>query len=167
MENTDKIVNGVTYERVPITILRGQTSCVGCAHNLDPDRNLCSSLATEDCAEKHIWQIKDVAKSSVQGVKYDEGKTLYSLVPPYALEAVAKNLTAGLKKYPARNNWMQVEQAEERYLDALYRHLEAHRRGEIYDTDNIDPMTTHLSAVAVNAMFLLEIMLNPELEGKQ
>jgi Domain of unknown function (DUF5664) len=166
MENTDKVVDGVTYERVPITLLRGQMSCVGCAHNTDPNGDLCNNLATEDCAKEYIWQVKDVTKSSVQGVKYDDGKTLYSLVPPYALEAVAKNLTAGLKKYPERNNWKQVEKAEERYLDALYRHLEAHRRGEIYDTDNIDPTTTHLSAVAVNTMFLLELLLNPELKGK-
>ena len=99
-----------------------------------------------------------------KGVKFDGDKTQYSLVPPYALEAVADNLTAGLKKYSGRNNWKLVPNAQERYLDALYRHLEAHRRGEIYDQESSVEGTTHLSAVAVNAMFLLEFLLDPNLK---
>jgi hypothetical protein len=101
------------------------------------------------------------------GTKYDQDKLQYSLIPPYALEQVAKNLTVGLKKYKERNNWKKVEGAEQRYLDALYRHLEAHRRGEVYDTDSSVPDMLHMAAVAVNAMFLLEFMYNPELKGKQ
>ena len=105
---------------------------------------------------------KTQPKSS--GVKYDDSKIQYTLVPSYALEAVAKNLTAGLIKYKERDNWQKVPNATDRYLNALYRHLEAHRRGEIYDTDNDDPTTTHMSAVAVNAMFILEFMLNENLK---
>lgn len=99
-----------------------------------------------------------------KGVKFDGDKTQYSLVPPYALKAIADNLTAGLKKYPGRNNWKLVPNAQERYLDALYRHLEAHRRGEVFDTESSVEGTTHLSAVAVNAMFLLEFLLDPNLK---
>lgn len=98
------------------------------------------------------------------GTKYDQDKLQYSLIPPYALEQVAKNLTVGLKKYKERNNWKKVEGAEQRYLDALYRHLEAHRRGDLYDTDSSVPDMLHMAAVAVNAMFLLEFMLDPELK---
>ena len=100
------------------------------------------------------------------GTKYDQDKLQYSLIPPYALEQIAKNLTVGLKKYKERNNWKKVEGAEQRYLDALYRHLEAHRRGEVFDPDSSVPDMPHLAAVAVNAMFLLEFMLNPELKLK-
>ena len=100
------------------------------------------------------------------GTKYDQDKLQYSLIPPYALEQVAKNLTVGLKKYKERNNWKKVEGAEQRYLDALYRHLEAHRRGEVYDPDSSVPDMLHMAAVAVNAMFLLEFMLDPELKTK-
>ena len=100
------------------------------------------------------------------GTKYDQDKLQYSLIPPYALEQVAKNLTVGLKKYKERNNWKKVEGAEQRYLDALYRHLEAYRRGEVYDPDSSVPDMPHLAAVAVNAMFLLEFMLDPELKTK-
>jgi len=98
------------------------------------------------------------------GTKYDSDKIQYSLVPPYALEAVAKLLTLNLKKYKERNNWKKVPEAKQRYLDALYRHLEAHRKGEIFDSESLDPTTTHLSAVIANAMFLLEFELNPELK---
>ncbi len=100
------------------------------------------------------------------GTKYDQDKLQYSLIPPYALEQIAKNLTVGLKKYKERNNWKKVEGAEQRYLDALYRHLEAHRRGDLYDTDSSVPDMLHMAAVAVNAMFLLEFMLDPELKEK-
>lgn len=100
------------------------------------------------------------------GTKYDQDKLQYSLIPPYALEQIAKNLTVGLKKYKERNNWKKVEGAQQRYLDALYRHLEAHRRGDLYDTDSSVPDMLHMAAVAVNAMFLLEFMLDPELKTK-
>lgn len=186
MQNTtDKVVEGVVYERVDH--LSGVTAnCKQCVANRDGN-GLCNALSDEHCAFEYTFKVKDVQKYSKvihygtsspltasptplqkasepsQGCKYDDGKTLYSLVPPYALEAVAKNLTVGLQKYPARDNWMLVDNAQGRYLDALYRHLEAHRRGEIYDTENTDPTTTHLSAVAVNSLFLLELMLNPSL----
>lgn len=114
--------------------------------------------------------VKDYPSNKVQdiqvGVKYDNDKIRYSLVPAYALQEVARNLTVALKKYPAANNWQMVDNAEERYMDALMRHLEAVRRGEVYDTDNIDPTLSHMSAVAVNALFLLEFMLNPKLAKK-
>ena len=98
------------------------------------------------------------------GTKYDQDKLQYSLIPSYALEQIAKNLTVGLKKYQECDNWKKVEGAEQRYLDALYRHLEAHRRGELYDADSSVPDMLHMAAVAVNAMFLLEFMLDPELK---
>jgi len=101
------------------------------------------------------------------GVKYDSDKLQYTLIPPLALEQVARNLTIGLKKYPERNNWKKVDNAEERYLDALYRHLEAHRKGEVFDPDSSVPDMYHLAAVAVNALFLLEFMLDDKLKNKE
>lgn len=102
----------------------------------------------------------------IPGTKYDQDKLQYTLIPSYALAEVARNLTIGLKKYKERDNWKKVPNAEQRYLDALYRHLEAHRRGEIYDPDSSVPDMAHMAAVAVNAMFLLEFMLNPDLKEK-
>jgi hypothetical protein len=112
------------------------------------------------------WKEQDEIPVQTPGTKYDQGKVQYTLVPPYALQEVARNLTEGLKKYKERNNWQKVEGAEQRYMDALMRHFEAIRRGEIYDVESSDPTLSHMSAVAANAMFLLEFMYNPELKGK-
>jgi hypothetical protein len=101
------------------------------------------------------------------GTKYDQDKLQYTLIPPKALEAVARNLTIGLKKYKERDNWKKVPNANQRYLDALYRHLEAHRSGQLYDVDSSDPTMPHMAAVAVNALFLLEFMLDPNLKEKE
>ena len=58
----------------------------------------------------------------IPGTKYDQDKLQYTLIPPHALAEVARNLTIGLKKYKERDNWKKVPNAEQRYLDALYRH---------------------------------------------
>lgn len=125
-----------------------------------------ASTLTKVDLRSDTQQMQDWKPTDAQpiGTKYDQDKLQYSLIPPYALEQVAKNLTVGLKKYKERNNWKKVEGAEQRYLDALYRHLEAHRRGDLYDTDSSVPDMLHMAAVAVNAMFLLEFMLDPELK---
>ena len=85
------------------------------------------------------------------GLKFDSGKLRYSLIPPVAIAALAKVLTFGAEKY-APNSWQTVENGEERYLDALFRHIEAYRSGE-----SIDPESglSHLAHAACNVAFLL------------
>lgn len=102
--------------------------------------------------------------NQLPGTKYDKQKIQYSLIPPHALQEVARNLTAGLQKYKERDNWKKVPGAKQRYLDALYRHLEAHRRGELYDEESTAENMLHLSAVVVNALFLMEFILDKNLE---
>lgn len=157
-------------------------SCKGCVAENDVD--LCNQL--HGCAshpiiwkrykEEPVKAVKDEVTEWIKagmpsstepqpvGTKYDQGKVQYTLVPPYALQEIARNLTAGLDKYKERNNWQRVPDAEQRYMDALMRHFEAIRRGELYDVDSSVPDMPHMAAVAVNAMFLLEFMLNPELK---
>ncbi len=101
--------------------------------------------------------------TQLAGTKYDSDKLQYTLIPPHALMEVARNLTIGLKKYKERDNWKKVPNASQRYLDALYRHLEAHRRGEVYDPESSEPNMYHMSAVIVNAMFILEFLTNEKL----
>ena len=84
------------------------------------------------------------------GLKYDAGKLRYSLIPPEATRALAEVLTFGARKY-APNSWQTVPNAPERYLDALIRHLEAHRSGELYDPESNLPHVYHLLC---NAAFL-------------
>jgi hypothetical protein len=117
------------------------------------------------------WQHPSSSKLDITqqpiGTKYDQDKLQYTLIPTKALEAVARNLTLGLKKYKERDNWKKVPNANQRYLDALYRHLEAHRSGQLYDVDSSDPTMPHMAAVAVNALFLLEFMLDQDLKEKE
>lgn len=97
----------------------------------------------------HICQYWQLSRGS--GLKFDAGKPLMSLLPVGTLEKVAEVLTFGAKKYSA-NSWQNVDNAETRYLDALMRHLEAHRRGEERDPDS---GLTHLQHLTCNALFLL------------
>jgi len=69
------------------------------------------------------------------GIKYDEGKIRYDLVPPKSLRELADVLTFGAEKY-APNNWKNVPNPSDRYYSALLRHLEAWREGEIMDSES-------------------------------
>lgn len=83
-------------------------------------------------------------------MKFDAGKLRYSLIPPKAMKELAKVLTYGAKKYKP-NNWQLVED-KDRYVDALYRHLEAWRNGEKFDEES---KLSHLSHALTNIAFLL------------
>ena len=83
------------------------------------------------------------------GIKYDQGKVDYTLIPPVALREVAEALTYGATKYTAYN-WVGVEST--RYLSAAYRHLEAFRGGHKLDTESD---LHHLALCITNLLFLL------------
>ena len=82
-------------------------------------------------------------------MKFDNGKLRYGLIPPEATKALAEVLTYGAKKYKP-DNWKQGEPA--RYMDALYRHLEAYRSGELTDSES---GLSHLSHAITNIAFLI------------
>lgn len=68
------------------------------------------------------------------GVKYDNGKPQWSLLPFKALTQVVEVLTYGAKKY-APDNWKKVPDARRRYIDAGFRHFTAYAGGETNDTE--------------------------------
>jgi hypothetical protein len=86
------------------------------------------------------------------GRKFDSNKTEYGLLPPLALEEIAKVLTFGALKYE-RDNWQRVPDSKRRYFDALQRHIWAYKRGE-----QIDPESGlhHLAHAGCCLMFLYE-----------
>ena len=92
-----------------------------------------------------------IRRAENPGPKYDDGKLRYSLIPPIALKGLAEVLTFGAEKYEP-NSWQRVENAKVRYLDALYRHLEAFRSGEIIDPES---NLHHLKHALCNVTFLL------------
>ena len=86
-----------------------------------------------------------------KGLKYDENKLRYDLIPPIAMRELAKILTYGCKKYTA-DSWQQVTPFESRYTAALFRHIEAWRMGETLDPES---GLHHLSHALCNVAFLL------------
>lgn len=89
----------------------------------------------------------DLAKG---GVKMDEGKARYDLLPPEGLEAVAKVLEFGAKKYSARN-WEKGMLWSRPFAGAM-RHLWAWWRGEDRDKDT---GYSHLWHATTNIFFLI------------
>lgn len=95
------------------------------------------------------------------GRKFDDGKVRMGLIPPYALEAIAKVLTIGAKKY-APDNWKYVNGRDWRYFDALLRHLNSHSKGEINDTESGLP---HLAHAGACLFFLLDELITSTEKG--
>ena len=83
-----------------------------------------------------------------QGIKHDKGKPRWSLLPWEVIELVVLVLSHGASKY-GDYNWQKVEQ--ERYWSALFRHLVAHKKGELLDKETNLP---HLAHALTNLIFI-------------
>jgi len=87
-----------------------------------------------------------------KGTKLDTDKPQMWLVPMESIKAIAVLMTKALTKYPDKDNWKKIENGEERYLNALLRHL-----CEIQEGVDIDEETglPHAYAIGANALFYL------------
>ena len=93
-----------------------------------------------------------------QQAKADDGKPTLSLVPKEIIYEIEKVRSFGVKKYKDPDNWKRVEM--ERYHQALLRHTMA-----VWDdVGAVDPESglLHLSHIACNVAFLLEMMKDKE-----
>ena len=96
--------------------------------------------ACHGCGDYSKWVARDflinVSDEPITkaGVKYDNGKPQWSLLPFRALTQVVEVLTYGAKKY-APDNWKKVPDARRRYIDAGFRHLTAYTTGETNDPE--------------------------------
>ena len=170
-EYTDK--NGIVYKQKP----EDGKNCRECAFD-DPGYSYAcgESQAIKSCGMNEIIWVKkeqemntEVTKDYIEpkyipkaGIKYDQEKERYDLVPVLALEEVAKVLTAGAHKYNEdyeEENWRKVPNATRRYFSATQRHLAKVRKGETHDTET---KLHHYAHAITNLMFLLE----KELENK-
>jgi len=103
----------------------------------------------EPCPDMHCGRcIED------EGMKHDDGKLMWDLLPLDAVEQIVEIMTYGAKKY-APNNWQKVR--SNRYYAALMRHLVAEYKGEDYD---IESGFLHLAHAACNILFLLWKKMN-------
>jgi hypothetical protein len=84
-----------------------------------------------------------------KGLKYDQNKLRYDLIPPLFIESMAEVLTYGAKKY-SENSWQNVE--IDRYYAALFRHIQAWRKGEQFDQES---GIEHLKHALINIAFIL------------
>lgn len=92
-----------------------------------------------------------------KGAKLDAGKEMMSLVMldmNMALQRVAAVATYGAKKYTA-GGWLHVPNGQQRYTDALLRHL-LKEPNELCDPDT---GIEHASHVAWNALARLQLLL--------
>lgn len=85
------------------------------------------------------------------GVKYDNGKKAWGLVPFKSVEVIIDALMYGAKKY-APDNWKKVPDAENRYFDALMRHATAYKNGETHDPES---GVHHLGCAGASLLFLI------------
>lgn len=90
-----------------------------------------------------------------KGRKDDQGKRRWGLVPWDALGEIVDVLMWGAKKY-GDNNWELVEDAEDRYSDALLRHVLSKLQGESVDADT---GKSHLAHAGCCILFLLALEL--------
>lgn len=83
----------------------------------------------ETTASNSSVEIKEMS-----GVKHDQEKPDMSLLSPYAMEAIARVMTFGAKKY-SRDNW-RGGIAYSRLIAAAMRHISAFNRGEDIDPES-------------------------------
>jgi hypothetical protein len=87
------------------------------------------------------------------GIKHDQDKPRFDLIPPRAEEMLARVLTFGANKY-APGNWQHVPDAENRYIAAALRHINAQRIGEHSDPETGLP---HLAHAMCCLAFVIEL----------
>lgn len=102
----------------------------------------------------------------VEGKKYDTGKNRMGLVLQgfaNALWEVGRVGTFGGQKYDF-GNWQYLENAKERYFDALFRHLFLYMQGEEIDKES---GLKHLSHALWNLTAVLEFIVREEKDLKE
>jgi len=107
---------------------------------------------------ENLSNLGGVVNQHEKGVKLDVGKNRLGLVLTgfaLALIEVGKVGTFGANKY-TENGWQYVENGEQRYTDALYRHLLAEPHGNELDEET---GILHAAAVAWNALARLHFII--------
>ena len=94
------------------------------------------------------------------GLKFDEGKLRYELVPPSSLRELVQVYTDGARKYGAENYMKGL--SWKRVIAALMRHVEAYRSGESWDTESGSPHLAHAAWACFTLMVYEELELGED-----
>ena len=101
--------------------------------------------------ERQAEYIKSIQADKPLGVKFDNQKPQWSLVPSTAMEEIVDVLTYGANKY-SPDNWKYVDNHDTRYFNAAMRHIWAWRQGERFDEES---HKSHLAHAACCLLFLM------------
>jgi len=140
-----------------------RSNCNGCFY-LDQEREqepcyTCHSYCNW-VAKDFLASVPDTPVTLKSGVKFDQDKPQWTLVPFKALDEVVEVLTIGARKY-APDNWKKVPNARQRYIDAAFRHMSAYAAGEKLDDET---GKSHLAHAMCCLLFLLAFDLDKTLE---
>jgi len=100
---------------------------------------------------KEQEKLRQKAKNGDLGIKFDDERNRWDLLPWREIEQVVKILTFGAKKY-ADDNWKYIPDLKKRYFAAAMRHLVAWQKGEMLDQESGE---NHLSHALCCILFLL------------
>lgn len=135
--------------------------CVICGEIIPEGRQVCANCNTKyKLSESNSKPIAQAVWEDVknQSAKADSGKPTLSLVPKQIIYEIEKVRSFGVKKYKEPDNWKRVE--KERYHEALLRHTLA--VWEDINARDKESGLLHLSHIACNVAFLLEMMKQKE-----
>lgn len=115
----------------------------------------CEPIMIQRIGDEQPTEVDPNGKSAHEpGSKLDAGKCQAGVLHDFALalRAVADVGTMGANKY-SRGGWQSVPNGEERYFDAMWRHLLASKHEEL-DQDSKLP---HFAHFCWNALAILEL----------
>jgi len=119
--------------------------CEHCRGELKPVNQI-----PHECKETISFTELDASK----GMKFDQDKLRWDLLPIISVEKIVEIITHGAKKY-APENWKKVDVM--RFFAAAMRHFTAWKKGEEFDKDS---GFTHLAHVGCNILFMMWIEEN-------
>lgn len=90
--------------------------------------------------------------NNTNGIKHDNGKLDWTLLPYDQLEPVVRVLEFGAQKY-SRDNWKLVPDARFRYIKAAFRHFVAWFREEKKDPESGESHLAHVVCCVLFAMY--------------
>ena len=150
-----------------VELPKDMTFCVPCAKQIkeDKQKQVCIEMTGKKLEElirdHYLSEITKITSADDnQSAKADDGKPLLSLVPKQIIYEIEKVRSFGVKKYKDPDNWKKVE--IERYHEALLRHTLA--VWEDINARDKESGLLHLSHIATNVAFILELMNEMERE---
>ena len=142
-----------TMENLEPTSDQGVTNsiCKGCGYAYQKNSKACKRCVVDDkgIPSNYMGTKEDRPSLKEEGVKNDDGKLRWDLMPFEPLDALAEVVTYGANKYKP-NNWQSLK--SDRLFAAGMRHLSKYKQGEIIDAESGLP---HLNMAFCNLYFLV------------